>query len=428
MSGPPTLPTAVSTPRGGRGPGAGRARTGRRLSCPGLAAASSRPERPRRVLCYGDSLTAGFYAGGQLFEPYGRALSEALAEAGAQCNVTWCGLSGHLATQMVEELDEPAVKDILGLPGKGLARILDEDGPHDLVLIMAGTNDLGRGTSLEVLSGAVAQLHAVCHSRGVPTVALAPPLSTAALQEWTATRRQLAGLMAGWPRGDPRACVAFADAEELVPKWDQALWESDGIHFSAAGSRALGRRLANTVLTLLQDQCPKQPAAGVLAGAPVSRTVLSSCCADRELRSRSGSLASISTTASCEDSATSAGGLAISSRAQAMPLKAGTALELRAIPPAAATRKDMPPLRLPHASPPECVSVRCGPAINAAPLVVGPGEQGASARWGLSPERPMGLVPRSAREAVTKFGAATSPTHPGTRRRSSVPSARSRWP
>merc|ERR1719327_192047 len=97
---------------------------------------------PLRVLCYGDSLTAGFYAGGRKFSPYGAALEEAMTAQGLDAEVQIMGLSGHQGSQMVAELEAPVTAaDITGRRGKGLGHILDEEGPFDLVILMAGTND-----------------------------------------------------------------------------------------------------------------------------------------------------------------------------------------------------------------------------------------------------------------------------------------------
>jgi len=93
-----------------------------------------------RVLCYGDSLTAGFCSGGRRFEPYGQFLSSAMRSAGVECEVMICGLSGLTAKEMLDKLNSSAVEDIIGKTGRGLARFLDEDRP-DLVVLMAGTND-----------------------------------------------------------------------------------------------------------------------------------------------------------------------------------------------------------------------------------------------------------------------------------------------
>merc|ERR1712129_53065 len=53
----------------------------------------------RRILAFGDSLTAGYYASGWRFAPYGAALAEALLPD-IQAEVWVCGLSGLTAREM----------------------------------------------------------------------------------------------------------------------------------------------------------------------------------------------------------------------------------------------------------------------------------------------------------------------------------------
>jgi lysophospholipase L1-like esterase len=131
--------------------------------------------RPCRILCFGDSNTAGFTDQGRSYYPYGETLSETLRAGGAVCDVGVCGLNGHSAKQMAAAMGESCVVDGYGRRGKGLARILDDDGPIDLVIIMTGTNDLARGAHAFDISNVTTILHRACHERGVPTIALAPP-------------------------------------------------------------------------------------------------------------------------------------------------------------------------------------------------------------------------------------------------------------
>ena len=124
--------------------------------------------KPRRVVCYGDSLTAGFCSLGAQFEPYGRTLVKELDTSGVPCEIVVSGHSGKTAEEMVAALDS-SIRDVVGFEGRGLTRILDEDVASDLVIIMAGTNDMGMGAAPDTIVKHIAQLHAACHSRGVPT-------------------------------------------------------------------------------------------------------------------------------------------------------------------------------------------------------------------------------------------------------------------
>mmetsp|Transcript_101831 Transcript_101831/g.263159 ORF Transcript_101831/g.263159 Transcript_101831/m.263159 type:complete len:389 (-) Transcript_101831:409-1575(-) len=207
----------------------------------------------RKVLCYGDSLTAGFCAEGRKYAPYGRALAEALSAAsgGSACEVFVNGHSGHTTEQMVSNLNELAVSDVGGMIGKGLRRCLDEVRP-DLVVIMTGTNDLGRDAHPQTVLEDISRLHAECHVRGVPTVAIAPPPAPRAPQgsAFESNRRRLVSLLSNWARSAYQT-LTFVDPAEIVPAVAGArVWDPDQLHFSPAGSHLLAQRLSKLLATL----------------------------------------------------------------------------------------------------------------------------------------------------------------------------------
>ncbi|CAE8718428.1 unnamed protein product [Polarella glacialis] len=203
--------------------------------------ASSQGGQPLcRILCYGDSLTVGYCSNGQLFEPYGRAMSEALAAAGFACEVSICGHSGKTTHEMVAALGGRLV-DIVGCQGQGLEQILAEQ-EYDLVIIMSGTNDMGMGASQDAILTDLSRLHSACHDRGVPTVALAPPPAPIGGPQREVARRCLADRIRALAASSP-GMLACIDPADLVPM-GLAFWERDGLHFSPAGSCLLGERLA----------------------------------------------------------------------------------------------------------------------------------------------------------------------------------------
>eukprot|EP00440_Ansanella_granifera_P012679 gb/GFBE01013775.1/.p1 GENE.gb/GFBE01013775.1/~~gb/GFBE01013775.1/.p1 ORF type:complete len:298 (+),score=45.28 gb/GFBE01013775.1/:1-894(+) len=201
-----------------------------------------------RILCIGDSLTAGFYAGGQAFAPYGRSMGEALASVGLSCEVSVCGYSGRTTQHMVEAMHDRLV-DIVGNTGLGLARILQAN-TYDLVLIMSGTNDMAHNHDQERIMANLGCLHALCHERGIPTVALMPPPAPIRTPQHEAVRQNLIRRIQGMTNATPgiRACV---DPAEFVPAAHAPFWENDGLHFSPAGSHFLGTCLATMIAETL---------------------------------------------------------------------------------------------------------------------------------------------------------------------------------
>jgi len=214
-----------------------------------------------RILCYGDSTTAGYYDQGQRFQPYGQALAAALFEAGIHCEVAVCGLCSFTTQDMLKERSSESVKTILGPYGRGLKRMLQEDGPIDLVIIMTGTNDMGYQTSNATIVQHVAQLHSICHDHGVHTVALAPTQNSSRYAR--NLRQQLADMLATWA-STATGVIDCLDVEDLiarpvgkdgVSKNPSAAvhWEPDDLHISAAGSLTLGRRLATHAASWLKQ-------------------------------------------------------------------------------------------------------------------------------------------------------------------------------
>lgn len=214
----------------------------------------------RRILAYGDSLTAGFYACGNLFEPYAEALVSALSPR-TLAEAWVCGLSGLTAEEMAKETDAEVLRDCTKRRGKGLRRILKDHGRFDLVIIMAGTNDLGdiedAFDPAEVVDS-VGALHEACHEAHVPTVLLTLPSCRAAekeillekrrrrfnkqLREWAAGHQQKTAGVGG---GEAAGVALVVEAAELLPYSEESgMWEADGLHFTRAGSRRFGTRLA----------------------------------------------------------------------------------------------------------------------------------------------------------------------------------------
>jgi len=228
-------------------------------SCPAKFGVHGAPHFSHRILCYGDSITAGFYAGGKHFQPYGQSLAEALIADGVPCESLVCGLTGLTAVDLAKNTHAETIQDMVGYPGQGLAKILKDNSPCDLAILLIGTNDLGTGVPPQVAMQHIAQLHIDCHDRNVATVAIAPPTLPRGPQR--ADREHLVELLASWCSKTP-GVVALFDAEELIPNVPgSGLWDPDEIHLSAMGSIKLGHRLAAPVARFLRHGAPQHAAA-----------------------------------------------------------------------------------------------------------------------------------------------------------------------
>ncbi|CAK8986954.1 unnamed protein product [Durusdinium trenchii] len=189
-----------------------------------------------QVLIYGDSLTAGAPS----MKPFGEEFSKSLAEFGCRVEVIACGLCAATAHEMIQVFEEPFVLDSLQCRwGSGLGHLAKE---ADVVLIMAGTNDLCFADGKQIFDA----------TRG------------RCLKRWSALpaqRREANSLLASWTRGSvdisvdvtcPRRPLRFINTVALMPFGPQSrlkkYWESDGVHFTETGSKVFGFRLAQLLV------------------------------------------------------------------------------------------------------------------------------------------------------------------------------------
>ena len=196
------------------------------------ASTSARP----RLLCYGDSLTAGYtsmtkYTG--TFVPWAPQLADALGVIADHV-----GMCGWKAAQMLEGVDCEENEDGVSLlRHPGLRRLLEE-GHYTHVLLMAGTNDLKSRTASEIAES-LEKLHGVCHAIGVRTLALAMPHSKTTTFRPTGRgerRRQVHERLRGFAACSSGWCEFCAPGEAEQP-WVEgsADFEVDGLHMTGRG-------------------------------------------------------------------------------------------------------------------------------------------------------------------------------------------------
>jgi len=211
----------------------------------------------RRILCYGDSLTAGFHSHGFNFHPYASKLAQLI-----HLHIDHIGMNGWTVQEMVSSADKPKVTCVCGRVWEGLEYKLREAStsqPYDLVIIMAGTNDLSavRGSTAEQdkLLDSLKALHSIAHKYHCETICLSiPEMQAETGKHYENIREARTYLNAGLrkfasahsrPTKDsgtpaPRA-VTFVDGCRLLPSWHTAdkttldtMWD-DGLHLTPAG-------------------------------------------------------------------------------------------------------------------------------------------------------------------------------------------------
>ena len=107
-------------------------------------------ENKRSILCFGDSLTAGYHDVGRKFYPYASLLQKLLLNDDDMkdkiYNVDYCGQCGWTTEQMLNGANKNNQgKDVCGRDGgAGIIKRI-ESGNYDYVIILSGTNDLAFG-------------------------------------------------------------------------------------------------------------------------------------------------------------------------------------------------------------------------------------------------------------------------------------------
>lgn len=167
--------------------------------------------RHHRILCYGDSLTAGIVMNDDgtinRYYPYGPHLERVLRQQQSSSSsptsavmVRSRGIPGWTANAMTQDLDGPntglrsALQALSVMPMINAGMNDDDDDDDEalhplddiadgvsLAIILAGTNDLGFGFGgAQEIAENIIQLHRICYQNNVPhTLAIAvPPSST----------------------------------------------------------------------------------------------------------------------------------------------------------------------------------------------------------------------------------------------------------
>ena len=204
--------------------------------------------RSNLVLCFGDSLTAGFQSPTRdnptgRETPYGQFLQSYLGDG---VEVRTSGICGEVTGDMVMRFR----RDVL------------EHGPG-YVPILGGTNDLGWNASPREIMDNLIKMYEQTLAMGsvpipvtVPSIRVEDALDSQEGQEWVAEhlarRSQLNKLIREYASSK---CLAFVDlfAATADPGSGQlaAIYSNDGIHLTTAGYRLFAERVAHILKPLL---------------------------------------------------------------------------------------------------------------------------------------------------------------------------------
>ena len=199
-----------------------------------------------RILCYGDSLTAG--TSGRDEFPYAPFLQDKL---GTMAQVRWIGLPGWTADNMLNNRDNDSIGLMAALQRYNTQDPGEFQHPVSLVILLAGTNDMGHGFDKDEISSNLYKMHELCLENQVPhTIAIGiPPSGYQARVPQAAELAQSINqnLKAYCDRSSTCTFVDFPFQYER----DGANWYADGLHFSRKGYQVLGEALVPTVESVL---------------------------------------------------------------------------------------------------------------------------------------------------------------------------------
>lgn len=206
--------------------------------------------RPSLIVCFGDSLTAGFQSPTSespmgTETPYGRFLQDCLGEAAL---VRTSGVCGELTGEMVMRFR----RDVL-------------DHNPGYVPILGGTNDLGWNVSPEEIVLNLANMYEqTLAGGGVPIPVTVPSIRVEGCEDSPEGREWVAGHLAR--RGRLNTLIRdYAASKNLVyvdlfsatadPHSGQLarMYSNDGLHLTTAGYRLFAEQAAHVLKTLLRQ-------------------------------------------------------------------------------------------------------------------------------------------------------------------------------
>ena len=203
------------------------------------------------ILCYGDSLTAGFCLRGLKFVPYATTLHTKLSSLGLHnISIDHFGLSGWTTQQLLKNKDKDTLTDFAGKTGPGLSKAFQRQS-YDLLILMAGTNDLGYGFTNEEIFDNLQALTKIALKTNTSVLNLGIPDSGYIFSNLNVRvkRDQINEKLANSAK--VHNFLTYADAP-ITYNEETEEFDEDTLHFSELGYQRFGERLGDIVLNILQ--------------------------------------------------------------------------------------------------------------------------------------------------------------------------------
>ncbi|KAL5356605.1 SGNH hydrolase [Aspergillus floccosus] len=195
------------------------------------------------ILCFGNSLTAGYHQFGLDYHPYAWKLEEKLKAAfpSHTFQVDVDGLPGDL---------------VINPPGRFLPRLQKRcaEISYDWVVVLGATNDLGHRYPVARIFPALEGAWKVALNAGANILALTVPECAAVNKDLDARRAELNAQILGYQHEkfhafDLHPKVPYHDATEEFRK---KVWD-DGLHLTPAGYDLVGSAVGDHLIHLLSE-------------------------------------------------------------------------------------------------------------------------------------------------------------------------------
>ncbi|CAL3973261.1 unnamed protein product [Diplocarpon coronariae] len=204
--------------------------------------------RPIHILCFGDSLTAGYSMYGMKFTPYSAIMKKTLegtigGKGELHFHVDTNGVSGQLVTNGFRER-------IANLYTATQAR----ECPYDWVVFLGGTNDLAYSISPTKIYQEIKAITDIPLATGARVLLLTVPECETKNEKLDRARGDLNGLL----KSDARDGVFSLDLYAKIPYHDmpeeerEKIWD-DGLHFTPEGYERVGSLVAQQLAEILND-------------------------------------------------------------------------------------------------------------------------------------------------------------------------------
>lgn len=210
----------------------------------------------KKILCFGDSLTAGYTDEG--YYPYSAYLSELLEE---RFQIDHIGLCGWTTSEMVEWKDIRETFDCFRNEWPGLQYQLDHHRPYEMVCMLASTNDIGTGVDADDIIENIDTLVEIAIERcNRVALILVPPcgLEKPDSRLFQVRKKVNEAIVAIAAKYGDKAVVVDTTAAlpngrrgNLTPEV-RALWCPDELHLSEKGSTVLAETVFNAIGPLLR--------------------------------------------------------------------------------------------------------------------------------------------------------------------------------